>query len=108
MEHASCFKSPLQNLAGRCIFCIRHAEFFLLSILLQSLSTGMVPLTTVVTFTDMTEWPEPPRGLPKVHWKLPFDFFFPFKMVLSIERSYRDDLTAYFVVILILSSILCF
>uniref|UniRef100_A0A8V0XC59 Tectonic family member 3 n=1 Tax=Gallus gallus TaxID=9031 RepID=A0A8V0XC59_CHICK len=75
---------------------------------LKSLSTGMVPLTTVVTFTDMTEWPEPPRGLPKVHWKLPFDFFFPFKMVLSIERSYRDDLTAYFVVILILSSILCF
>ncbi|XP_042674115.1 tectonic-3 [Centrocercus urophasianus] len=74
---------------------------------LKSLSTSLVPLTTVVTFTEMTEWPEPPRGLPKVHWKLPFDFFFPFKMVLNIERSYRDDLTAYFVVILILSSILC-
>ncbi|XP_031453143.1 tectonic-3 isoform X4 [Phasianus colchicus] len=75
---------------------------------LKSLSTSLVPLTTVVTFTDMTEWPEPPRGLPKVHWKLPFDFFFPFKMVLNIERSYRDDLTAFFVVIIILSSILCF
>ncbi|XP_072195569.1 tectonic-3 isoform X1 [Excalfactoria chinensis] len=75
---------------------------------LKSLSTSWVPLMTVVTFTEMTEWPEPPRGLPKVHWKLPFDFFFPFKMVLNTERSYRDYLTAYLVVILILSSILCF
>uniref|UniRef100_A0A8C9FYQ6 Tectonic-1-3 domain-containing protein n=2 Tax=Pavo cristatus TaxID=9049 RepID=A0A8C9FYQ6_PAVCR len=75
---------------------------------LKSLSTSLVPLTTVVTFTDMTEWPEPPRGMPKLHWKLPFDFFFPFKMVLNIEKNYRDDLTAYFVLILILSSILCF
>ncbi|NXJ03972.1 TECT3 protein, partial [Odontophorus gujanensis] len=75
---------------------------------LQFLSTGLVPLTTVVTFTDMTEWPELPRGLPKIHWKLPFDFFFPFKAVLNVERSYRDYLTTCFVVILILSSILCF
>ncbi|XP_021254353.1 tectonic-3 isoform X2 [Numida meleagris] len=75
---------------------------------LKFLRTSLVPLTTVVTFTDMTEWPEPPRGLPKTHWKLPFDFFFPFKAVLNVERSYRDDLTACFVVILILSSILCF
>ncbi|OXB82528.1 UNVERIFIED_CONTAM: hypothetical protein H355_005783, partial [Colinus virginianus] len=75
---------------------------------LQFLSTSWVPLTTVVTFTDMTEWPELPRGLPRIHWKLPFDFFFPFKMALNVERSYRDDLTACFVVILILSSILCF
>ncbi|KFV79007.1 Tectonic-3, partial [Struthio camelus australis] len=43
---------------------------------LKFLSTSMVPLTTVVTFTDMTEWPEPPRGQPKTYWKLPFDFFF--------------------------------
>ncbi|XP_065602832.1 tectonic-3 [Cyrtonyx montezumae] len=75
---------------------------------LQLLSTSLVPLTTVVTFTDMTEWPELPRGLPKIHWKLPFDFFFPFKVVLNVERSYRDYLTACFVMILILSSILCF
>ncbi|KFQ45825.1 Tectonic-3, partial [Nestor notabilis] len=43
---------------------------------LKFLSTSTVPLTTVVTFTDMTEWPEPPRGQPQIHWKLPFDIFF--------------------------------
>ncbi|NXL83929.1 TECT3 protein, partial [Alectura lathami] len=75
---------------------------------LKFLSTSLMPLTTVVTFTDMTEWPEPPRGQPKIHWKLPFDFFFPFKVVLNVERSYRGDLAAYVLVILILSSILCF
>uniref|UniRef100_A0A8C2SV09 Tectonic family member 3 n=1 Tax=Coturnix japonica TaxID=93934 RepID=A0A8C2SV09_COTJA len=75
---------------------------------LKSLSTSSVPLTTVVTFTELTEWPEPPRGLPKVHSKLPTDLFFPFKMALNIERSYRDYLTASLVVILILSTILCF
>lgn len=75
---------------------------------LKSLSTSSVPLTTVVTFAELTEWPEPPRGLPKVHSKLPTDLFFPFKMALNIERSYRDYLTASLVVILILSTILCF
>uniref|UniRef100_A0A8B9PIX3 Tectonic family member 3 n=1 Tax=Apteryx owenii TaxID=8824 RepID=A0A8B9PIX3_APTOW len=74
----------------------------------QFLSMSMVPLTTVVTFTDMTEWPEPPRGQPKTYWKLPFDFFFPFKVALTEERSYRSDLAGYFLLILILSSILCF
>ncbi|XP_074731714.1 delta-1-pyrroline-5-carboxylate synthase isoform X3 [Strix uralensis] len=54
------------------------------------LSTSAVPLTTVVTFADMTEWPEPPRGQPPVHWKLPFDIFFPFKVAMNLERSYRD------------------
>ncbi|XP_074687698.1 delta-1-pyrroline-5-carboxylate synthase isoform X3 [Strix aluco] len=54
------------------------------------LSTSAVPLTTVVTFADMTEWPEPPRGQPQVHWKLPFDIFFPFKVAMNLERSYRD------------------
>ncbi|XP_075573956.1 tectonic-3 isoform X2 [Pelecanus crispus] len=75
---------------------------------LKFLSTSMVPLTTVVTFTDMTEWPEPPRGQPQMHWKLPFDIFFPFKVALNTERSYRGDLAGCFLVILILSSILCF
>uniref|UniRef100_A0A8C0FVJ6 Tectonic family member 3 n=1 Tax=Bubo bubo TaxID=30461 RepID=A0A8C0FVJ6_BUBBB len=49
--------------------------------------TSAVPLTTVVTFADMTEWPEPPRGQPQVHWKLPFDIFFPFKVAMNLERS---------------------
>uniref|UniRef100_A0A8B9BY11 Tectonic family member 3 n=1 Tax=Anser brachyrhynchus TaxID=132585 RepID=A0A8B9BY11_9AVES len=75
---------------------------------LKFLSMSLVPLTTVVTFADMTEWPEPPRGQPKIQWKLPFDFFFPFKVVLNGERSYRGDLAAYFLLILILSSVLCF
>uniref|UniRef100_A0A8C2SW81 Tectonic family member 3 n=1 Tax=Coturnix japonica TaxID=93934 RepID=A0A8C2SW81_COTJA len=56
---------------------------------LKSLSTSSVPLTTVVTFTELTEWPEPPRGLPKVHSKLPTDLFFPFKMALNIERTVK-------------------
>ncbi|XP_057592354.1 tectonic-3 isoform X5 [Hippopotamus amphibius kiboko] len=42
-----------------------------------------VPLTTVVTFVDITQKPEPPRGQPRMDWKLPFDFFFPFKMAFS-------------------------
>ncbi|XP_026707374.1 tectonic-3, partial [Athene cunicularia] len=75
---------------------------------LKFLNTSVVPLTTVVTFTDMTEWPEPPRGQPQVHWKLPFDIFFPFKVAVNLERSYRDDLAACFLLILIISSILCF
>ncbi|XP_035186686.1 tectonic-3 isoform X3 [Oxyura jamaicensis] len=75
---------------------------------LKFLSVSLVPLTTVVTFADVTEWPEPPRGQPQIQWKLPFDFFFPFKVILNGERSYRGDLAAYFLMILILSSILCF
>lgn len=42
-----------------------------------------VTLTTVVTFVDITQKPEPPRGQPRIDWKLPFDFFFPFKVVFS-------------------------
>ncbi|XP_055281001.1 tectonic-3 isoform X2 [Moschus berezovskii] len=42
-----------------------------------------VPLTTVVTFVDITQKPEPPRGQPRMDWKYPFDFFFPFKMAFS-------------------------
>ncbi|XP_015263366.1 PREDICTED: tectonic-3 [Gekko japonicus] len=52
---------------------------------LKSLGTymNMLPLTTTVAFTDVTKWPEPPRSQPRAYWKLPFDFFFPFKMALS-------------------------
>uniref|UniRef100_A0A8C0VIH0 Tectonic family member 3 n=1 Tax=Cyanistes caeruleus TaxID=156563 RepID=A0A8C0VIH0_CYACU len=53
------------------------------------LNMSMVPVSTVVTFTDMTDWPEPPRDQPQMHWKLPFDIFFPFKVALNVERSYR-------------------
>ncbi|XP_004457011.1 tectonic-3 [Dasypus novemcinctus] len=42
-----------------------------------------VPLTTVVTFVDITQKPEPPRGQPRMDWKLPFDFFFPFKVAFN-------------------------
>ncbi|KAM6066764.1 tectonic-3 isoform 2-T2 [Chlamydotis macqueenii] len=72
------------------------------------LSTSTIPLTTVVTFTDRTEWPEPPRGQPQTHWKLPFDIFFPFKVALNFEISYRADLAGYLLLILIMSTILCF
>ncbi|NXH11642.1 TECT3 protein, partial [Bucco capensis] len=74
---------------------------------LQFLGTSTVPLTTVVTFTDMTKWPEPPRGQPQVHWKLPFDIFFPFRVALNLERSYRGDLAGCFLLILIVAGILC-
>uniref|UniRef100_A0A5F5Q060 Tectonic family member 3 n=1 Tax=Equus caballus TaxID=9796 RepID=A0A5F5Q060_HORSE len=42
-----------------------------------------VSLTTVVTFVDITQKPEPPRGQPRMDWKLPFDFFLPFKVAFS-------------------------
>lgn len=87
---------------------ILGARYFYQCHPLKLLSTSRVPLTTVVTFTDMTEWPEPPRGQPQMHWKLPFDIFFPFKVALNLERSYRGDLAGYFLLILIMSSILCF
>ncbi|NXF35491.1 TECT3 protein, partial [Nyctibius bracteatus] len=87
---------------------ILGAQYFYQCHPLKLLSGSTVPLTTVVTFTDMTEWPEPPRGQPQMHWKLPFDIFFPFKVALNLERSYRGDLVGYFLLILIMSSILCF
>uniref|UniRef100_A0A671FF54 Tectonic family member 3 n=1 Tax=Rhinolophus ferrumequinum TaxID=59479 RepID=A0A671FF54_RHIFE len=45
--------------------------------------TEEVSLTTIVTFVDITQKPEPPRGQPRLDWKLPFDFFFPFKVAFS-------------------------
>nr|XP_040032111.1 tectonic-3-like [Gasterosteus aculeatus aculeatus] len=34
-----------------------------------------VPLTTEVTFVDITLYPEPPRGSPRPDWRFPFGFF---------------------------------
>ncbi|NXX78461.1 TECT3 protein, partial [Urocolius indicus] len=87
---------------------ILGARYFYQCQPLKFLSTSKVPLTTVVTFADMTEWPEPPRGQPQGHWKLPFDIFYPFKVVLNLEGSYRDYLAGYLLLTLIISSILCF
>ncbi|NXP47920.1 TECT3 protein, partial [Heliornis fulica] len=87
---------------------ILGAQYFYQCRPVKFLSTRTLPLLTVVTFTDTTEWPEPPRGQPQVQWKLPFDIFFPFKVALNLERSYRDHLAGYFLVILIMSGILCF
>ncbi|NWS70834.1 TECT3 protein, partial [Crotophaga sulcirostris] len=87
---------------------IRGARYFYQCHPLKFLSTSTVHLSTVVTFTDLTEWPEPPRGQPQVHWKLPFDIFFPFKVALNMERSYRSDLVVSLLLILIISGILCY
>ncbi|NWT15314.1 TECT3 protein, partial [Vireo altiloquus] len=87
---------------------ILGARYFYQCHPLKFLNVSMVPVTTVVTFTDMTDWPEPPRGQPQMHWKLPFDIFFPIKVALNVERSYRGDLAGYFLLILIMSSIFCF
>ncbi|NWW16570.1 TECT3 protein, partial [Falcunculus frontatus] len=87
---------------------ILGARYFYQCHPLKFLNMSAVPVTTVVTFTDMTDWPEPPRGQPQLHWKLPFDIFFPFKVALNVERSYRGDLAGYFLLILIMSSIFCF
>ncbi|NXU56433.1 TECT3 protein, partial [Turnix velox] len=87
---------------------ILGAQYFYRCHPLKFPGTSTVPLTTIVTFTDMTEWPEPPQGQPQMHWKLPFDFFFPFKVAPNWERSYREDLTVYFLLILIITGILCF
>ncbi|NWI46941.1 TECT3 protein, partial [Picathartes gymnocephalus] len=87
---------------------ILGARYFYQCHPLKFLNMSTVPVTTVVTFTDITDWPEPPRGQPQMHWKLPFDIFFPFRAVLNVERSYRGDLAGYFLLILIMSSIFCF
>ncbi|NXB62866.1 TECT3 protein, partial [Struthidea cinerea] len=87
---------------------ILGARYFYQCHPLKFLNMSTVPVTTVVTFTDMTDWPEPPRGQPQMHWKLPFDIFFPFKVALNVERSYRGDLAGYFLLVLIMSSIFCF
>lgn len=75
---------------------------------LKSLNMTMVPLTTVVSFTDMTEWPEPPRSQPSTYWKLPFDFFFPFKVASNGGISCQGDLAGAFLMSLTFCSILSF
>ncbi|KFO34686.1 tectonic-3 [Fukomys damarensis] len=42
-----------------------------------------VSLTTLINFVDITRKPEPPRSQPRIDWKLPFDFFFPFKVAFN-------------------------
>ncbi|XP_023367371.1 tectonic-3 isoform X1 [Otolemur garnettii] len=53
------------------------------SIETESQAVTQVSLTTLVKFVDITQKPEPPRGQPRTDWKLPFDFFFPFKVAFS-------------------------
>uniref|UniRef100_A0A6J0UF00 Tectonic-3 n=1 Tax=Pogona vitticeps TaxID=103695 RepID=A0A6J0UF00_9SAUR len=69
-----------QVLGGRYYYLCKPLKSFIASM-------NMLPLTTTVAFTDVTKWPDPPRGQPKVSWKLPFDFFFPFKVALSRAMS---------------------
>uniref|UniRef100_UPI00398E6F3E tectonic-3-like isoform X2 n=1 Tax=Pristiophorus japonicus TaxID=55135 RepID=UPI00398E6F3E len=46
-------------------------------------STGAVSLRTSVTFIETTRYPPAPRDHPTTDWKLPFDFFYPFKVSTS-------------------------
>ncbi|XP_066577855.1 tectonic-3 isoform X1 [Amia ocellicauda] len=41
----------------------------------KCLQSRPVSLMTEVSFADTTVYPEPPRGQPQPHWKLPLDFF---------------------------------
>ncbi|KAM6442544.1 tectonic-3 isoform 2-T2 [Liasis olivaceus] len=61
------------------------ARYYYLCRPLKSLGLymNMLSLTSIVTFTDVTKWPESPRGQPEFYRKSPFDFFFPFKMALN-------------------------
>ncbi|XP_068817642.1 tectonic-3 isoform X3 [Capricornis sumatraensis] len=66
-----------------------------------------VPLKTVVTFVDITQKPEPPRGQPRMDWKYPFDFFFPFKMAFSRgEGSQKGSIFAIIILCLLLLGVL--
>ncbi|XP_041032774.1 tectonic-3-like isoform X2 [Carcharodon carcharias] len=46
-------------------------------------STGRVSLKTSVTFIETTRYPPAPRDQPTAEQKLPFDFFYPFKVISS-------------------------
>uniref|UniRef100_A0A4W2E455 Uncharacterized protein n=1 Tax=Bos indicus x Bos taurus TaxID=30522 RepID=A0A4W2E455_BOBOX len=66
-----------------------------------------VPLKTVVTFVDITQKPEPPRGQPRMDWKYPFDFFFPFKMAFSRgEGSQKGSIFPIIILCLLLLGVL--
>lgn len=65
---------------------------FSLPLSLQEHQRGIqVPLTTLVNFVDITQKPEPPRDQPRTDWKLPFDFFFPFKVAFSRGARAQED-----------------
>ncbi|XP_060097878.1 tectonic-3 [Heteronotia binoei] len=74
---------------------------------LQSLGMymNMLPLTTTVAFTDVTKRPESPHSQPKAYWKLPFDFFFPFKMALDGVGSISGSQTSTLLVTLTLCGV---
>ncbi|XP_030064593.1 tectonic-3 isoform X2 [Microcaecilia unicolor] len=63
-----------------------------------------VALTTSVSFIHMKHRPEPPQGQPGVDWKLPFDFFFPFKAALSSGQTCGEGYAGF---ALLLTLILC-
>ncbi|XP_059114288.1 tectonic-3 [Peromyscus eremicus] len=50
-----------------------------------------VSLTTLVNFVDITQKPVPPRDQPRTDWKLPFDFFYPFKVAFSRGANVQNS-----------------
>ncbi|XP_061492340.1 tectonic-3 isoform X2 [Rhineura floridana] len=87
---------------------ILGARYHYLCKSLKSLDSvvNMLSLTTAAAFTDVTKWPEPPRGQPRVYWKFPFDFFFPFKMASSGTVSSSGSLPGTLLVTLTLCGLL--
>ncbi|XP_041516650.1 tectonic-3 [Microtus oregoni] len=65
-----------------------------------------VPLTTLVNFVDITQKPEPPRNQPQTDWKLPFDFFFPFKVAFSRGARAQDSASSVLVLCIFLLGVL--
>lgn len=64
-------------------------------------------LTTLINFVDITQKPEPPRSQPRMDWKLPFDFFFPFKVAFSKGVDYqRGSASPIFILCLLLLGLL--
>ncbi|KAH0504480.1 Tectonic-3 [Microtus ochrogaster] len=66
-----------------------------------------VPLTTLVNFVDITQKPEPPRDQPQTDWKLPFDFFFPFKVAFNRgARAQKDSASPVLILCIFLLGVL--
>lgn len=42
---------------------------------LQCPLASSLAVTSAVTFSEITAYPEPPRGVPQPHWKFPYSFF---------------------------------
>ncbi|XP_051002485.1 tectonic-3 [Acomys russatus] len=90
--HVGLQSNPQAHVAG--------ARFLYQCKSVQEHQRGMeVSLTTLVSFVDITQKPEPPRDQPQTDWKLPFDFFFPFKVAFSGGTSAQKD-SAYLILIL--------